>query len=156
MDPETAWILGWLAVALTAGILEVLSLDLIFVMVAGAAVVTAATAGFGAPVPVQLIVFAVSTVVLLVGVRPPIRRVLMRNVPGTLTGVAALVGQTAHVVSDVTERGGRVKLAGETWSARTRDPGAVLPAEAEVVVVAIDGATAVVAPSTDPPLEIGR
>lgn len=151
MDADTAWLLAWLAIALAAGIGEVLSLDLVFAAVAASALVTAGAAGAGAPVSVQLVVFAVSSLALLVGVRPALRRRLDRGAPGTVTGVAALVGRNAHVVSDVTERGGRVKLAGETWSARASAAGMVLPAESEVVVVAIDGATAVCAPAATPP-----
>ncbi|MFN8076513.1 MAG: NfeD family protein [Kineosporiaceae bacterium] len=127
MDADTAWLLAWLAIALGAGIAEVLSLDLLFATVAGAALVTAGAAGAGASPGLQLVVFAASAVVLLVGVRPPLKRRLERSAPANLTGVAALVGRTAFVLSDVTERGGRVKLAGEVWSARADQPGAVLP-----------------------------
>jgi membrane protein implicated in regulation of membrane protease activity len=52
-------------------------------------------------------------------------------------------------------RGGLVKLAGEQWSARTDDAALVLPADADVRVLRIDGATAVVGPvqrpAEDPP-----
>lgn len=146
MDGETAGALIWIGVALAAGIVEVLSLDLVFAMVAAAALVASGSSALGADAPAQLVVFAVASVALLVVARPPIRRHLLRSAPATLTGVAALVGRHAEVLADVTERGGRVKLAGETWSARTSEAGLVLPAEAEVVVVAIDGATAVCSP----------
>jgi membrane protein implicated in regulation of membrane protease activity len=65
-------------------------------------------------------------------------------VPETLTNVAAHVGRTAVVLLDVTAHAGRVKLAGEVWTARTADPSLVLPAGSTVRVVRIDGATAVV------------
>jgi hypothetical protein len=46
--------------------------------------------------------------------------------------------------------GGRVKLSGEVWSARTAREGVVFPAGAELRVVRIDGATAVVDDATLP------
>ena len=64
---------------------------------------------------------------------------------GTLrTGVAALVGARAVVLERVDAHGGRIKLAGEVWSARTYDPSAVVDQGAEVDVVSIEGATAVI------------
>jgi membrane protein implicated in regulation of membrane protease activity len=59
---------------------------------------------------------------------------------------AALVGQDAKVVVEVTPSSGRVKLAGEIWSARSAAAGYPLEVGSTVQVVRIDGATAVVAP----------
>ena len=62
-------------------------------------------------------------------------------------GTSALVGREARVLQAVTDTDGRIKLAGETWSARLA-AGArttVGPGE-EVRVIAIQGATAIVAP----------
>ena len=56
----------------------------------------------------------------------------------------ALVGATAEVVSRVDGRGGRVKIGGEIWSARSLDGQEVVEAGATVVVVDISGATALV------------
>jgi membrane protein implicated in regulation of membrane protease activity len=44
----------------------------------------------------------------------------------------------------VTRDGGRVRLRGAEWSARTSDPDQVLSVGTRVAVVGIDGATAVV------------
>jgi membrane protein implicated in regulation of membrane protease activity len=71
----------------------------------------------------------------------------MRIPEARSTGVAALVRRPAVVLADVTDRSGLVKLAGETWTARTRTPGEVLREGSDVVVLAIDGATAVVGPA---------
>jgi len=45
---------------------------------------------------------------------------------------------------------GRVRLNGAEWSARTVDRSQLIPAGVVVSVVAIDGATAVVAPAVHP------
>jgi len=54
-------------------------------------------------------------------------------------GASAHVGRTAQVLQTVTENDGRVKLGGETWSARTAPDAAVCLPGQEVQVVAIEG-----------------
>jgi len=60
------------------------------------------------------------------------------------SGVAALRGREAVVLERVDEQGGRIKLAGEVWSARALDSEAAYEPGSKVDVVEIDGATAVV------------
>jgi membrane protein implicated in regulation of membrane protease activity len=58
--------------------------------------------------------------------------------------VAALVGKQALVLEQVDGRGGRVKIGGEVWSARSYDGESVLEAGRTVAVLEIEGATALV------------
>jgi membrane protein implicated in regulation of membrane protease activity len=53
------------------------------------------------------------------------------------------------VLQTVTDHDGRVKLGGETWSARTAPDAAVCLPGQEVRVVAIEGATAIVSNIAD-------
>jgi membrane protein implicated in regulation of membrane protease activity len=53
------------------------------------------------------------------------------------------------VLEAVGEHDGRIKLDGEVWSARTEDADMTLEPGTAVVVVRIDGATAVVARKED-------
>ncbi|MHB1614834.1 MAG: NfeD family protein [Actinomycetes bacterium] len=138
----TAWIV-WILAALVLGGIEVATLNLVFVMVAVGAVGGALTALVGGPMVAQAVVAAVVAVGMLAVVRPVALRHLQQR--GTLrTGVAALVGARAVVLERVDAHGGRIKLAGEVWSARTYDPSAVVDQGAEVDVVSIEGATAVI------------
>ena len=137
--------LWWIGAALALGILEMLSLDLVLVMLAGGAIAGAIAYLFGATVPVQFIVAAITAVVLLATLRPWLLRHLKERMPLVETNAAALVGRDAVVVSTVTIEGGRVKLNGEVWSARA-DAESAIPPGTEVRVSRIDGATAVVAP----------
>ena len=63
----------------------------------------------------------------------------------TRTNVAALVGAEALVVEAVDGQDGRIKLAGEVWSARSYDGQSVFEPGTRVQVLQIDGATALVA-----------
>ncbi|AEE45854.1 NfeD family protein [Cellulomonas fimi] len=136
--------LWWVSGALVLGILEMLSLDLVLVMFAGGALAGGVAAGLGAPVPVQIAVACVTAVLLLFTLRPWLLRRLRARQPLVETNAAALVGREAVVMSTVTVEGGRVKLAGEVWSARAEAGTAIAPGT-PVRVARIEGATAVVA-----------
>jgi membrane protein implicated in regulation of membrane protease activity len=143
--------LWWVGAALVLALIEIVSLDLVLIMLAGGALAGGVANAAGAPLWLQLVVAAVTSVVLLVTLRPWLLRHLRDRVPLTETNAAAHVGRPAVVVSEVSELGGRVKLMGEVWSARLPDDGVpgvgvVLPVGTEVLVVRIDGATAVVEP----------
>lgn len=144
MDPQ--WWLVWLGVALVAGVAEIFTLGLVFAMVAGGALAAALVAGLTGNAIASVLAFAVSTGLLLVVVRPPLLRYAKQSGPAAPVGIEALVGKRAEVLSAVTVRGGQVKLAGETWSARSQAPGEPLETGSMVYVAMIDGATAVVTP----------
>ncbi|MBO0925571.1 NfeD family protein [Cellulomonas sp. zg-ZUI199] len=138
--------LWWVGGALTLGILEMISLDLVLVMFAGGALAGGLAYALGAPVAVQILVAAVTSTVLLLTLRPYLLRHLRSRVDLPETNAAALVGRPAVVVATVDGTAGRVKLVGEVWSARTADGGSLPPGTA-VTVTKIDGATAVVTPA---------
>lgn len=143
---DRSWLL-WIAAALVLGILEIAAIDLVFAMLAGGALAGALADALGLGFVGQVLVAAVVAGLLIATIRPLLLRRLRMPPPGT-TNSAALVGRSALVLQPVTARGGLVKLVGETWSARSAGPAF---AEGEdVVVTAIDGATAVVGP---PPVE---
>ncbi|WP_309135350.1 NfeD family protein [Cellulomonas sp.] len=142
--------LWWVGAALLLGVLEMLSLELVLGMLAVGALAGGLAYALGAPVAVQLLVAAVTALVLLLVLRPWLLRHLRGRVDLPETNAAALVGRAAVVVADVDAASGRVKLAGEVWTARTAD-GTALPAGTPVTVVRIDGATAVVAASAPAP-----
>ncbi|HLR58731.1 MAG TPA: NfeD family protein [Beutenbergiaceae bacterium] len=147
--------LWWVGLALALGVIEMLTVDLMFLMLGGGALAGAIVGALGAPLWAQVLVAVAVAGLLLFIVRPLAKRRLEAHTPKAATGAAAHVGRTATVVADVTQRAGRVKLHGEVWTARSADPGVVLPIGATVEVIRIDGATAVVAPtdqhpSTDP------
>jgi membrane protein implicated in regulation of membrane protease activity len=146
---DTQWLL-WLAAALTASLIEIVSLDFFFIMIAGGALVAAVAAAFDVPVPLQIIIFSVSSGALLFGARPPLKRWAQRT-PSVAMNAAALVGRQALVLETVTDRSGQVKLNGEVWTARPAAGHTQLEVGSDVLVIRIDGATAVVAPEPAPP-----
>jgi membrane protein implicated in regulation of membrane protease activity len=137
-----AWLI-WLIAAGVLAIAEALSVDLVLIMFAAAALLAAGAAALAAPAALQVAVFAAASLALLVVVRPLARRRL--ELPHhERTGLEALVGRTAVVIHTVDQHGGRVKLAGEEWSAESYDPTQVLEVGRTVRVMEIRGAAAVV------------
>ncbi|WP_153395548.1 NfeD family protein [Ornithinicoccus halotolerans] len=140
---ETQW-LWWVGAALVLGLVEIASLDLVFTMLAAAAIAAAGAAALGVPFVGQVLVFVIVAALLLALLRPLALRKIKPAGPGERTNTAAHVGRTAIVLSDVTDTTGLVKLAGEEWSARTDSPDERHRPGERVTVERIDGAVAVV------------
>ncbi|KPI27215.1 protein of unknown function DUF107 [Actinobacteria bacterium OV450] len=137
-----AW-LWWLIGAVGLGIPLVLTAMPEFGMFAVGALAAAVTAAFGGGPVAQVLVFVTVSVALVAVVRPIANRHREQR-PQHRTGIDALKGRSALVLERVDGRGGRIKLAGEIWSARTLDADSSFEPGQQVDVVEIDGATAVV------------
>lgn len=136
------WV-GWLIAAGGFGIVLVLTAMPELGMVAIGAVAAAVTAGLTDNLVVQVVVFAVVSTALVALVQPAARRA-RSGPPPLASGVDALKGRTAVVLERVDSTSGRIKLAGETWSARALSEDDTFEPGSQVSVVEIDGATAVV------------
>jgi membrane protein implicated in regulation of membrane protease activity len=142
VDDIDAWV-WWLIGAVGLGIPLVVTAMPEFGMLAVGAVAGAVTAGLGGGVVLQVVVFAVVSVALIAVVRPVATRHRSQR-PQLATGIDALRGKQAVVLERVDGSGGRIKLAGEVWSARALDTGHAYEVGQEVDVVEIEGATAIV------------
>ncbi|MGY1709711.1 NfeD family protein [Geodermatophilus sp. SYSU D00758] len=138
-----AWLLWLIASGLFAAG-EMASGDFVLLMFAGGAAGGLAVALLGGPVVLQLVGFIVVSALLLVLVRPVAKRHLVERTPEQLDGVAALIGRTAQVTQAVDDRGGRIRLGADEWTARTQFGGENFPVGATVRILQVDGATAVV------------
>jgi membrane protein implicated in regulation of membrane protease activity len=138
------WII-WIILAVVLGVAEIFTLTAALGLLSAAALLTAVAAGIGLPVPVQLIVFALSSTAGLIVIRPFALRHIQQPQLQRF-GVEALVGKPAYVISEVTGRDGRVRVGGEEWSARAYDETLVIPTGATVDIIEIEGATALVYP----------
>jgi membrane protein implicated in regulation of membrane protease activity len=148
---EHAWA-AWLGIAMLLGVAELVSLDLVLVMLAVGALSGALVAAVGAPVVLQILVAAGVSVGMLALVRPGLVKRLHSG-PELQLGHGKLVGRQAMVTEDVTSLNpGRVKLAGEIWTAEPYDDTLTIRAGETVEVLAIKGATVFVHP-VNPVLE---
>ena len=142
MNDIDAWV-WWLVGAAALGIPLVVTAMPEFGMLAVGAVAAAVMAGVGFGPVAQVLAFVVVSVALIAVVRPiAVRHSAQR--PRLATGVEALKGKQAVVLERVDGSGGRIKLAGEVWSARSLDADSAYEVGQEVDVVEIEGATAIV------------
>lgn len=138
-----AWVIWAVAAAiLAAG--EAASAALVLGPLALAAAVAAIVAAAGAGAGIQVAAFVVASVATL-GILRPVAKRHLRTPAHMRTGTAALIGTSATVLEQVNRDGGRVKIGGEIWSARTYDDDQVIEAGDRVEVLKIEGATALVA-----------
>jgi membrane protein implicated in regulation of membrane protease activity len=133
----------WLIAALALAGAEALTGDLFLLMLGGGALAAAGSSLIFDDVWVQGATFAVVSVLLLVLVRPALRR-HFRSGTGLPEPAKALEGKSALVLDRVAQHEGQVKLDGEVWTARPYNDNDVFEAGDHVTVVHIDGATAVV------------
>ncbi|MFE5029600.1 NfeD family protein [Streptomyces sp. NPDC056656] len=137
-----AWV-WWLIGAAALGIPLLITAMPEFGMLSAGAVAGAVTAGLGGGMVMQVLVFAAVSVALIAVVRPIAARHSAGR-PVLATGIEALKGKQAVVVERVDGSGGRIKLAGEIWSARALDDSESYEPGRQVDVVDIEGATAIV------------
>jgi membrane protein implicated in regulation of membrane protease activity len=138
---------AWVAWAVAAAILaagEAATAGLVLGPLALAAAIAAIAAAAGAGAGIQVLAFIVASVAAI-GILRPIARRHMKMPAHLRTGSAALVGSSATVLERVNRDGGRVKIGGEIWSARSYDEDQVIEPGDRVEVLKIDGATALVA-----------
>lgn len=113
------WVL-WLIVALVLGVIEVLTVNLTFLMLAiGAFCAASVSVVSGNNMVFSVMVFVAASLLLLLILRPPLLRKL-HTTPDTsaLSNVDRLPGQPCIVIQPVDSRSGLVQLDGDIWSAR--------------------------------------
>jgi membrane protein implicated in regulation of membrane protease activity len=137
---------AWLVLAVALGVAELVSLDLILIMVAVGAIVGALAAFASFPFVLQVLLAAGSSAAMLALVRPNLVKKLHQG-PDLVTGTGKLVGQQGVVTEELSiHHPGRVKVGGEIWSACPYDESLTIAPGATVEVFAIRGATAYVHP----------
>jgi membrane protein implicated in regulation of membrane protease activity len=138
-----AWV-AWAIVAVLLAIGEIFTPGLFFLgPVALAALASTIAAALGAAVWMQIVIFGVGSFAA-VGLLRPIARRHLKMPHAIRTGAAALEGAKATVLQRVDGRGGRVKIGGEEWSARSYVADESFDVGTEVEVAQIQGATALV------------
>ncbi|GAA1158449.1 NfeD family protein [Nocardioides aquiterrae] len=142
---EHAWA-AWLGVAAVLGAAELVSLDLVLIMLAVGALAGGVSAALGAAVVAQILIAGVASIAMLALVRPGLVAKLHQG-PELRLGHSKLVGQRAVVTQRITGLNvGQIKLAGETWTAAPYDEHITIEPGATVEVFEIRGATAYVHP----------
>jgi membrane protein implicated in regulation of membrane protease activity len=136
----------WLGVAILLGVAELASMDLVLLMLAVGALVGMFLAIGSVPFVVQALVAAGVSIACLALVRPSLVKKLHSG-PDLQLGHGKLVGSQGVVTEKITGlQSGRIKLAGEFWTAAPYDDTLAIEPGETVEVLEIKGATAYVHP----------
>jgi membrane protein implicated in regulation of membrane protease activity len=136
----------WVVLAVALAIAEAFTATLFVAMFGAGALAAAAAAGLGAPLLLQVIVFAIVSGLSVAAIRPIIMRHARSAAESGETpfGVEAIEGSHGLVLEEVDADQGMIKIDGEMWQARSFDgTEKYLPGE-RVRVVKVRGATAIV------------
>ena len=139
------WIV-WLIAAVLLGIGEMHTGGFYLLPFAAGAGGAAVASAVGLSFAPTLIIFALLSALIVLGMRP-IARAHRTQPPAIRTGAAALIGRHAMVLERIAnqEGVGCVRIdGGEVWTARSFDDDVEIDAGAQVEVVEIRGATALV------------
>ena len=135
----------WLALAGGFVVAEILTMSLLFVSLAIAAIAGAVASAIWSNSIAQWISFAIVAVLTLGVLRPFARRYLSRKAAGGETGIDALILSPARTLSEITSTSGIIRLRNETWTAHCESD--TIPKGTDVIVTRIDGAIAIVSNS---------
>jgi membrane protein implicated in regulation of membrane protease activity len=142
---DNSWAI-WLSLAFLLGIAEIMSLDLVLIMLAvgalGAAVVALAAPSLWW---LQILVATGISISMLLLLRPTLLA-KVRSMPGYRSSTAKMVGSSGVAVSQIDKSGGEIKVDGQSWTARPYSSDVVIEQGTEIEVYEIDGAIAVVYP----------
>jgi membrane protein implicated in regulation of membrane protease activity len=142
---DNAWAI-WLSLAFLLAIAEIMSLDLVLIMLAvgalGGAVVALAAPSLWW---LQILVATGISISMLLLLRPTLLA-KVRSMPGYRSSTAKMVGSSGVAVSQIDKSGGEIKVDGQSWTARPYSSDVVIEQGTEIEVYEIDGAIAVVYP----------
>jgi membrane protein implicated in regulation of membrane protease activity len=142
---ENSWAI-WLSLAFLLAIAEIMSLDLVLIMLAVGAL---AGAGIAVLAPsvwwLQILVAAAVSITMLLLLRPTLLA-KVRSMPGYRSSADKMVGSSGVAISQIDKSGGEIKVDGQSWSARPYSSDVVIEQGTEIEVYEIDGVIAVVYP----------
>lgn len=127
----------WLIVAVLAVVAEAVTVQMVAIWFAPAALVAMLGAIFGAPLALQIVLFVLVSALCVVFLYKKLRKNIAEDC--VKTNLDALIGATAKVETEIPQDGvGRVTVKGISWQAAC--PGGA-PKDAHVRVLSIDGVT---------------
>ncbi|MFI3208660.1 MAG: NfeD family protein [Eubacteriales bacterium] len=134
----------WLIVFVVLLLFEIVTMGLTTVWFAGGALIAALASNFITSEPIQIIIFLVSSIILLVLTRPFALKYVNRKVEKT--NAESIIGTDTIVIEDIDELHGtgKVRVNGIEWSAKNAVTGEVIKSSEVVTIMGIQGVKAIV------------
>ncbi|MBZ4647500.1 MAG: hypothetical protein PWR27_2424 [Petroclostridium sp.] len=143
MYPGISHVMLWLIIAIVLGIIEAVTLGVVTIWFAIGALLALIGAAIGFSLQYQIVIFLLSSGILLYYTRPIIKKYL--KVGTVRTNADRLIGEKGVVTEriDVANGRGQVKVLGQIWSARSSD-NQEIPEGERVEILDISGVKLVV------------
>jgi membrane protein implicated in regulation of membrane protease activity len=133
----------WIVVAVLFAIIEAVTLGLLTIWFTVGAVIACVAALLGASILLQVIVFFVTSILLLYFTKPLVKKKL--KVGSVATNVDALAGQIGVVTEDIIPHNtGQVKIGGQIWTAISDRKDLTIAKGTEVRILRVEGVKLVV------------
>ena len=133
----------WLAAAAVLALIEAFTMGLTTIWFAGASVIAAIAAFFGAPVLAQIMIFLIGSGVLVIFTRPIAKKKL--HIGEEKTNLDLILGRDAVVIQEILpQSGGRVRQGGIEWAAVAPEEKEAIPAGETVTICAVEGVKLIV------------
>lgn len=145
----------WLILAGIFIIFEmVIPTDFLIFWVGIGAIVASVTSIFTDNLTVQIIVFCISSILLIFCTKPFVKK-FMKKAPDINTNAYSIIGKKGLVVTEINPvlNEGQIKIDNEVWSAKTLE-NEVISKGTQVTVTAIEGVRAVVIADKKAEIEI--
>jgi membrane protein implicated in regulation of membrane protease activity len=141
--------LFWLVAFLIFAAAEAATVGLVSIWFAAGALVSLVAAGFGASLPVQLVLFFAVSIVCLAALRPVVKKISVPHI--TATNADRHIGRQALVTEEINnlEETGAVRMDGVVWTARAEHD-EIIPVGATITVCRISGVKVYVEPAPEP------
>jgi membrane protein implicated in regulation of membrane protease activity len=138
IDIDLVYVIAWVVVFFIAVLIEALEPQLVSLWFAGGALVALLAATiFSADLPMQIVLFLLTSILLLVLTRPIVRRVMMNT--KTLTNIDALIGKEILVEKSFSDKDSGMGMYGDVrWKLVTKSSIPFVAGEF-AVIDAVDG-----------------
>ena len=142
-------VIVWLVLLIVFLVAEAATVTITSLWFAAGALVALIAGTLGAKFWVQVVLFLAVSALLLIALRPIIKKHFTPKL--TPTNVDAIIGSRGYVTSDIDNMAatGTVKLGAMEWTARSAD-GKVIPTGTLIQVERIEGVKAIVSPAEVP------
>ena len=145
-----AWVI-WIIVGAIFVIAEIFSASFFAGPIGFGCIVAAILAEQEASAAVQFASFSITTVVMLLAIRPIVLKMLQNKSDEQVSGIETYVGKQGRITETVDPQSGtgRIKIGSESWRAIS-DKNIIIEEESLAIVVRIEGSKAVVSVSENP------
>jgi membrane protein implicated in regulation of membrane protease activity len=137
----------WIIAAVILFIVEIFAPSFIFGSVAMGCFAAGVVSIFDFGIKIQLIAFAIGTLIAFFGIRPFVLKYLHKRSDKIKTNVDALIGKTGRVTEPInsSKNEGRIIVEGDDWRAETENNEIINIGE-KIVIVRVDSTILIVKP----------